>query len=212
MRHRFSVLSSASLLCVLLSSCLSTQVSLDYLPNVATMRAGQPVVSVGAFRDNRGEEARFLGTVKTPIGTPFERIYLKLPAEEAVQNAFLHALSARGMMAPAASARYAIEGTVEDFYTNLLTKPYAYVRLNVDVVDLKTNRVLYHHSYEAERQSATFLPGQGDPVPTLRELASSVLQDAVDRAIDAPMAREAMGDHGSVNGPVLPKKFRHAGY
>lgn len=208
MRLRSFAISTLPLAALLLSGCLSTQVSLDYVPNSATMRAGLAEVSVGGFIDNRGEEPRLLGTVKTPIGTPFERIYLKVPTEEAVQNAFLHGLSARGMIAPASKARFALEGSIEEFYCQLITKPYAYVRLNVDLVDVASNRVLYRHTYEGERQSATFLPGQGDPVPTLRELASSVLQDAVDRAIDAPLAREWMANPNRADGPGHPRNGR----
>ena len=208
MRHRFLALSSVSLAAVLLSGCLTTQVSLDYEPNPANMRMGDPVVSVGGFRDNRGEEPRLIGTVKTLIGTPFERVYLKVTTEEAVQNAFMHALSARGMMAPPSKSRFALEGTIEDLYCQLVTKPYAYARLNVDLVDVRSNRVLYRHSYEAERQSATFLPGQGDPVPTLRGLTSTVLQDAVDRAIDDPLLREWMGNPERTDGPGHPKNAK----
>ena len=200
MRLRSLVLPLVPLAVVLLSGCLTTEVSLDYMPNPGRNRAGPPVLSAGVFQDERGEdEPRLLGTVKTPIGTPFERVYLRVPADEAVHNAFLHALDARGMLAPASSARFSLEGDIKELECELLVRPYASAKVRVDLVDRSSGRVLYRHTYEAHHQNPNYIPGSGDPVPGLRDLTSRVLQDIVDRAIDDPHVREW------IDGPVEGK-------
>ena len=212
MRHRFIACSFVPLAAMLLSGCLSTEISLDYVPNIGAQRMGAPVISAGVFQDKRGEdEPKLLGTVKTPIGTPFERVYLRVPADEAVRNAFLHGLDARGMMATPARAKFVLEGTIEEFYCQLISKPYAYAKVRVDLVDVASNRVLYRHTYEAECQAGSYLPGEGDPVPQLRDLSSRVLQDVVDKAIDNPEAREWMANPGRADGPGHPVNGRRNG-
>ncbi|MDB6137725.1 MAG: hypothetical protein JWO94_797 [Verrucomicrobiaceae bacterium] len=212
MRHRFLACSFVSLSALLLSGCLSTEISLDYVVNPSAQLNGPPIVGVGVFLDKRGEdEPKLLGTVKTPIGTPFEHVYLRIPADETVQNAVLHGLDARGMMASPSRARFVLEGSIEEFYCQLISRPYAYAKIRVDLVDTASNRVLYRHTYEAERQAGTYLPGEGDPVPSLRDLSSRVLQDVVDKAIDNPEVREWMGNPGRPDGPGHPRNARRVG-
>ena len=198
MRLRLLVFPLVPLAVVLLSGCLTTEVSLDYVPNPGSERAGPPVFSAGVFQDDRGEDdPRLLGTVKTPIGTPFERVYLHIPADEAVHNAFLHGLDARGMLAPGPRARFTLEGEIKELECQLLVRPYASAKVKVDLVEVGTGRVLYRHTYSAEHQNPNYIPGTGDPVPGLRDLTSRVLQDIVDRAIDDPHVREWIGTAGA---------------
>lgn len=212
MRHRILACSFVSLSVMLLSGCLSTEISLDYVSNPSSQHSGPSIVGVGVFNDKRDQEdPKLLGTVKTPIGTPFERVYLRIPADETVRNAFLHGLDARGMMAVPPRARFVLEGNIQEFYCQLLAKPYAYAKLRVDLVDTANNRVLYRHSYEAERQAGNYLPGEGDPVPVLRDLSSRVLQDVVDKAIDNPEMREWMGNPERADGPGHPRNARRVG-
>ncbi len=190
MRLRSLVLPLVPLAVSLLSGCLTTQVSLDYVPNPARNLTGRPVMGVGTFQDERGEEEnRLLGTVKTPIGTPFERVYMRVPVDEAVRNGFLHGLDARGMLAEPGRAHYSLEGDIKELECQLLVKPFASARVKVDLVDLASGRVLYRHTYQSEHQNPNFVPGTGDPVPGLRDLTSRVLQDVVDKAIDDPNLR-----------------------
>src|SRR6187399_1086506 len=82
-----------------LPSCSSTAISLDYQPTLGQNMPGPRKIAVGRFADMRHENSYYLGEVRTPIGTPLERINSKVPVEEVVRNAFSHGLSARGMLA-----------------------------------------------------------------------------------------------------------------
>ena len=212
MRHRYLASLSVPLAAMLLSGCLTTEVSLDYVPNASIPRTGPPVVTVGVFQDKRDEdETKLLGKVNMPIGIPFEKVYLRVPVDEAVRNGFLHGLDARGLMAQPQTARFVLEGNLEELYCRLVTKPYAHAKVRVDLVEVATNRVLYRHTYEAERQGGNYLPGYGDPVPVLRELTGRALQDVVDRAIDDPLMREWMSNPTREDGPGHPRNARRNG-
>jgi tripartite-type tricarboxylate transporter receptor subunit TctC len=89
-----------------------------------------------------------------------------------------------------------LSGEVLDMRCELLKNPYAYVQLKVKMTAVHTGRVVFVKEFEGERQAASYIPGSGDPVPTLRNLTSRALQDAVDKLVDDPEMRRVMrGEH-----------------
>lgn len=174
----------ASVAAALLSSCVSSQVSLDYLPRVGQMMPGEPQFAVGQFYNRRPQGSFFLGTVRLPIGAPVENIMTRAPVEQIVANAFGHALDARGMLTSQDRARYIITGEILDLYCQQIVHPFGYARLRVNVVHAATGQLIHSRIYVGERQSTAYRPGSGSPVPLLRDLTSRALQDAVDAALD----------------------------
>ena len=186
-------LHSLALLALLgFTSCTHTQVSLDYKPREGAMRMGEPVMAVGNFVNMRREGPFLLGVATTPIGTPVEMLEMRVPVEEAVHNAFLHAIVARGMDAPANSAKYFISGEILELSCRQVSRPYAIARLRVKLVSAANGRVIFTRVFTAERQDAGYYMAQGKVASVLRELASRALQDAVDHAIDDAELRGRM--------------------
>lgn len=177
------------MLAVVTSGCTMSQVSLDYQPTLAQVVKGRPVLAVGRFTNSRGESAKYLGVVRTPIGTPLEYIYTRTSVEDIVRNAFTHACNARGMLTSTSSAQYIVTGEVLEVSCSQLVHPYGYARIRMNVVRAATGEMVFTRVYAGERQNAAYRPGSGSPVPALRELASRALQDAVDRALDDPEFR-----------------------
>ncbi len=182
----------AVIACLPLTQCTSSQVSLDYEPHPGQILPGPPNFTVGTFVNGRGEDANLLGTVRTPIGTPIERVYTAVPIEQMVSNAFAHALSARGMLATA-SPRYIIAGEVIDLYCQQVVHPHGYAQIRVTATDSTTGQIVFSKVYKGQRQSAAYRPGSGSPVPLLRNLTSRALQDTVDRSLDDPAFRNRTG-------------------
>jgi hypothetical protein len=181
LRRVFLVLSSA----LALTSCFQSQVSLDYHAHPASQRERGPSFDVGAVMDQRQVEApAYLGYIKgSRRGLP-EELYMTLPADETVRNAFLHGMSARGMQARG-RARVRLEVQVQELFCRFEDRPYA--RCTLDVTALSSGgRVLYRQSYSAARQDAGYLFDYNDRTEDLREIASRTLQDAVDKALDDP--------------------------
>lgn len=171
-------------LTIFLVSCGTTEVSLDYQPTLNQPMSGPRMVSVGRFTDARGEDEFYLGSVRTPIGTHLETVTTKVPVSQVVRNAFSHALSVRQMLAPQSNASYVLTGEILEFYCNQVVRPAAGARIRVSLVNAETGEIVFKRIYEAERGSGAYIPGSGSPVPQLNELASRVLQDAVDNALD----------------------------
>jgi hypothetical protein len=174
-----------------LAGCFYSEVSLDYQNRGGAITPGRAELSVGQFTDERGLPPFHLGTARNAMGLAAEAVRLRVPAEEAVQNAFLHAMDARGMLAEG-NAKYYLSGEIEQLSCEMYTKPYAAVRIHVNVVQAGSGRVVFHRVYTGSRHHPGYLPHYTDPVPMLRELASRALQDAVDKALDDPALRRAV--------------------
>lgn len=172
------------------ASCTTTsQVTLDYVPSTGQMRPGPAEFSVREFSDQRGVDAQLLGTVRTQIGTPLERVQTRVPVGQIVTNAFAYGLEARGMLANAPAARFVITGEVQELFVQMLVRPYARAKVRVTVLDASNGQIVLSEIFQGDRQGPAYLPGSGSPVPQLRDLASGALQDAVDRALDDPVLR-----------------------
>lgn len=171
-------------LALVLAACSSTPVSLDYQPGLAQSASGPRRVAAGQFADLRGEHPFYLGTVKTPIGTPLENVTSKVPVAELVRNAFAYGLSSRKMLLSHTSAPYMITGEILQLHCDQVVRPAAYAKIRVNVVRTGSGQVIFSRVYAGERESGAYLPGSGSPVPMLRELMSRALQDVIDRALD----------------------------
>jgi hypothetical protein len=169
---------------IILSSCGTTPVSLDYLPNPALSAPGPAgTIAVGNFVNRRDMSDFSLGTIRTPIGTPLEEVVTKVPIGQVVQNSFAYGLSSRKMQAAPGNAPYILAGDVVEFYCQQLVHPYAFAKINVTLIEARTGRVVFSHVYQAEREASAYIPMTGSPVPMLRELASRALQDVVDQSL-----------------------------
>lgn len=174
-----------------LTGCFSSQVTLDYQPRPGMHITGKPVATAGRFYDVRGTNPFFIGHVDPSISTAKETIFLRVPAEEAVRNAVLHALEARNLLKESGAAYY-IAGEVEELSCRMTSRPTAAARLRIHVLDARTDRILFAKTYGTRRQAANWQPGFYDPVPVLRELTSRALQDSIDQALDDPALRRVM--------------------
>jgi hypothetical protein len=175
----------------LLSSCTTTSVSLDYQPTLGQNIPGPRKIAVGRFADMRGENAYYLGEVRTPIGTPLERITSRVPVEEVVRNAFSHGLSSRGMLS-GSGAPFVLTGEILELHGDQVMRPAGYAKIRVNVVRTSSGQIVYTRIYSGERESGFCRPGSGSPVPAIRDHISRALQDVVDRALDDRSLRERL--------------------
>jgi hypothetical protein len=186
----FLFLSAVSLIAVL-PSCSSTAISLDYQPKLGQNIPGPRKISVGRFSDTRHEGACYLGEVRTPIGTPLERITSRVPVDEVVRNAFSHGLSSRGMLS-GPGAPYVLSGEILELQGDQVVRPAGYAKIRVNLVRASSGQIVFSRIYSGERESTIYRPGSGSPVPAIRELVSRALQDAVDHALDDRALRDRL--------------------
>ncbi len=182
---------SAVGLSALLCSCGTTAVSLDYQPSLGQNIPGPKKLSVGRFADMRQEGAYYLGEVRTPIGTPLERINSRVPVDELVRNAFSHGLNARGMLSGLGSP-YVLTGEILELKGDQVVRPAGYAKIRVNVIRTSSGQIVFSRVYSGERESGAYIPGSGSPIPAIRELTSRALQDVIDRALDDRAMRERL--------------------
>jgi hypothetical protein len=176
---------AAAVVCAFVASCaVTTQVSLDYVPQPGRIQPGQQEFTTRTFVDRRDVAPNHLGTVRTQIGTPVETVEMRSPAAQIVTNAFGHGLEARGMLTGPRSARYVVTGEILDLYCQMLVRPYGYARVRVTVLDAGSGQIVHSRVYEGQRGSSAYMPGSGSPVSLLGTLVSQALQDVVDKALD----------------------------
>jgi len=196
--QRFFLLLTTTLSSLTLLSCTSTsEVTLDYVPGPGQVKSGASEFTTQPFVDRRDVGLNELGTVRTQIGTPIEKINTRTPVASIVTNAFGYALQSRNMLSSRSAARFIVTGEVLDLHCTLLVRPYGYAKLRVNVIEAGSGRIVHSEVYEGERQSGAYVPGSGTPVPLLSDLASGALQDAVDHALDDPAMRAHLGGRQS---------------
>ncbi len=174
-----------------LTGCFSSQITLDYQPRPGMHVTGKPVATAGRFYDVRGTNPWFIGHVDPSLSNAQEILFLRVPADEAVRNAVLHALQARNLLKES-GASYYIAGEVEELNCRLSSRPTASARVRIHVLDSRNDKILFARTYANRRHAASWQPGFYDPVPVLRELASRALQDVIDQALDDPALRRVM--------------------
>ena len=189
-----SRLLSAAVFGLCLSGCTVSEVSLDYQPRPGMHIVGRPEVTVGNFYDARGLAPYFVGTARNAFGISTEQVLLRVPADQAVRNAFLHALEARKMLADS-GGKYYLAGEVVELGCTMHSLPTAIARVRLNVVQVGSDRIVFSKTFFARRQAHSFQHGYGDPVPILRDLVSRALQDTVDSALDDREIRRAIQQH-----------------
>lgn len=182
-----------ALLLAATAACSSSQVSLEYQPpNISPeLRRGPAVVATGRFEDRRGDPPMYLGSIKTPVGTPLEYVETRVPVAQMVANAFGHGLNTRNMLARGGTSRYIIQGQILSLYCDHLARPYAEAKVMVQLVHRQTGRVVHSQIHEAERLLPPRTPNR-DSRALLARLSSEVVQEVVDKALDDPGLRAAL--------------------
>jgi hypothetical protein len=140
-----------------LAGCTVSEVSLDYQPRPGMHIVGRPEVTVGNFYDTRGLAPLFVGTARNAFGMATEQVLLRVPADQAVRNAFLHALEARKMLA-ADSGKYYLAGEVVELGCTMHTLPTAIARVRLNVLqvgsDGSTFNLLFPNRLDREHRVA----------------------------------------------------------
>jgi hypothetical protein len=177
---------------LLLVGCFHTRVSLDYLPHPSSQRVGPSRYDVGSVIDSRQMKPMELGTMRLAGGFTWETLRLKVPVDEAVRNATLHGLAARGMLAEG-RASYRMEIDVEEFYCRLDKAPFASCKIQTRLLSA-SGQVLHEGAYATSRQDPAYRHHYGDPAIAMRQIAARTLQDAIDQALDDDAMRRAAGE------------------
>ena len=187
-----------------LAACSTTPVDVAYRPgagasdSVAASRQQQqqrPVVAVGAFTDQRGEDPNWLGSIRGGFGNPLKTLTTPEPVALVVRRAFADGLAARGLLAGSGGGRYTLTGTVQQFDATQMARREATAKVLVTLMDAATGRTILSEPFEHRVVAGSILTlrtGVFASVDELRDVAAQALNGAVDKALDSPAIRQAV--------------------
>jgi uncharacterized lipoprotein YajG len=135
-----------------LAACSTTPVDVAYRPGasapaIAQGSAARPVVAVGAFADQRGEDPNWLGSIRGGFGNPLKTLTTPEPVAEVVRKAFADGLSARGLLADS-GGRYTLTGTVQEFDATQMARREATAKVTLTLKDASTGRTIVSEPFE----------------------------------------------------------------
>lgn len=194
MHPRFSPL-AAVLAAALLAGCGTTSVGLKYAaPGQLTRAAAVVPLGVGAFADQRGEPATWLGAIRGGFGNPLKNLESDRPVAELVATAFADGLRARGFGVDAQPGRPQLTGVVRKLDCNQVVRREANVEVELTVRGAD-GAVRLTKAYSASRLDGSLVTvsaGVFASVDDLRATLELALRETVDKALDDPALRDAL--------------------
>jgi uncharacterized lipoprotein YajG len=193
MTFRFVAIAVLSLT---LSACSTSKGGLRYAtPAASTTTTAAGSTAIGRFADERGEPADWLGAIRGGFGNPLKKIETEQPVADVVQSAFADALRSRGLLATE-GARTRIEGTIRRLDGDKFARSESNAEIVVRVVDVGAGTTTFERTYVTatiEGSALTLKTGIFASVDELRDLIARTLSQTIDKALDDPELRAALG-------------------
>ncbi len=159
---------------------------------------GSAQVRVGASVDQRRDnDPTWYGAIRGGYGNPLSVLRSDVPVSQAVSKAFGDALAARGMLARGDGGRYEVRLAVTRFEASRYVRLEAHVDLRAQVVEAASGRVVHEGQGQANKVSGSIFALDSGifASPTeLSNLMAAALTEAVDKIVDDPGFRRAVGD------------------
>lgn len=192
MTFRFVAIAVLSLT---LSACSTSKGGLRYAAPASTTTTAAGSTSIGRFADERGEPANWLGAIRGGFGNPLKKIETEQPVADVVQSAFADALRSRGLLATE-GARTRIEGTIRRLDGDKFARSESNAEIVVRVIDVGAGTTTFERTYVTatiEGSALTLKTGIFASVDELRDLIARTLSQTIDKALDDPELRAALG-------------------
>ncbi len=189
MKIRQFILQSLAATCGLyLAGCASTGALPDAggKPAGGAGKRGLGNVTVSVFRDARGLGAHHLGQVRTGTGISFNTVETSIPVNQLVAETFGSGLQARGMAGKPGTTGWRLGGVIKEFSCDQVVRSGANAEISVVLYQPGTTTPTFRKTYHAEKSEVSFAIGD---TGVLKNLATLVLQEIVDLALDDPELR-----------------------
>lgn len=174
--------------------CSSHTFQVKYEPTrqLVPSSGSEPLVTVGSLRDDRGTESAWLGAIRGGYGNPLKKLYSDEPISDVVTKAMTDALRARQMLAPAESVALRLDGSISKLDCSYYFNREAHAHLLLNVVDPKTNSILFSQTYKSDKKEAGVGAGIFGDVEHLASFMKQTLNETIDRALADPVLLTAL--------------------
>lgn len=182
----------------LLGACSTNAVNLTYAPPTVfdPPAVEQATVSVGGFTDGRKHEANWLGAIRGGFGNPLKTLTTPIPVSEVVRQAFVDGLRARHLYAKDGQGRFDLTANVIQFDSNRYVRREAHAKIALSLVERASKREVLAELAEADTVEGSLVAldnGIFASVDELRDDVERTLRQVVDRFLDGPRFRQAIG-------------------
>jgi hypothetical protein len=184
-----------------LAACGTTEATLPYAPTAAVQAAtaARPAVAVSDRVANERqagrEDPRWIGTIRSGIGTPLKVLRADQPVDQVVARAFADGLAARGLHAPSGAAPHVLSITIHEFDANQYARREATADFSIVLAERATGRVLWrdrHRAYRVDGSVVTVNAFAFASMDDFRRTAAGAMSEAVDALLDKPGFRAAL--------------------
>ncbi len=169
--------------------------SLNYTPPPSVQAAARPKIGMVTSIDQRKEAPNRLATIIGDYGMPVYSMDTAKPVKDEVGDAFTKGLKARGLLAePSAPLRLVL--TIRKFDADMIFGSTARIDMTVSVIDGSGRSVFEQTLVDSTSDFAMFKVGIYADIRDLQRMCQTVLDRTVDKVLDNPAFRAALGAHG----------------
>ena len=187
---------SAAILALGLGACSNTVNALKYTPQAAVQAAASPTVANVTATDHRKEDPTRLATILGGFGNPLKTLDTTKPVKDEVAAAFASGLRARGLLAENGQAPFRLALDVRKFDADMYVGRSARIDLSMSVLDAGGRTVYEDSATDIESETKILETGIFADIADLQKLCEIVLNRTVDRMLDKPAFRAAVGAAG----------------
>ncbi len=177
------------------SACSTTDTGLNYTPKSGIVATNRPAIVAVNATDQRKEAPTRLATVMGGFGNPIKYLNTNRPVRDEVASAFTDGLKARGLYG--GSGPYRIDLVIRKLDADMIIGRTA--RIDMDLIVATANGQTVYRDTVVDQQSDMkfFATGVFADVMDLQRMVQSLLNATVDRLLDKPEFRAAIGGRGA---------------
>jgi uncharacterized lipoprotein YajG len=180
------------LIAVLAVTACNTVSGVGYTPTGNVVAVSSPQIASVAVTDQRKEAPTRLATIMGGFGNPLKTLDTPKPVKDVVADAFTQGLQARGMLASSA-APFRIFVTLRKFDADMLIGRTARIDLTMQVANQSGRIVFQRDVTDSVSDTKILQTGVFASIDDLRVLSQTVLGRTVDKLLDDPSFRSAIG-------------------
>lgn len=174
----------------ILFGCSTTAVTLRYEATtpVKIEPDAKPVATVGTIKDVRKDEDPYwFGAIRGGFGNPVKKLVGDMPMNETVARSLSDALKERRLLSSGDGAVVRIEGTIQDLDCNYYWNRDAHAQLQLNLVDAKSNVLLYSQSQRTDNSETGVGAGIFGDANHLAEFMQKTLNQTIDKFFADPV-------------------------
>ena len=185
-----------AVLVLIAAGCSNTVSSLNYAPPTPVQQAAVPRIAAVVAVDQRKEAPNRIATIMGGFGNPLKTLDTAKPVKDEVADAFTAGLRARGLLS-GSTGPYRLALTIRKFDADMIIGRTARIDLTASVLDSAGHSVFEQSVVDSTSDYKFLQTGVFAEIGDLQRMCETVLDRTVDKVLDNPAFRAALGSPGA---------------